>query len=94
MGKGDQNESIRLGIGVGDEIESCEDGKWYKAKVISIQTPGLEVTIHYKGWNSKWDKKIKLTSPSVRNVDYFFDKFFQNFNFSKNFESYYLWSCD
>ena len=71
MGKGDQNESLRLGIGVGDEIESCEDGKWYPAKVVSIQTPGLEVTIHYKGWNSKWDKKIKLTSPSVRNVDYF-----------------------
>ena len=76
MGKGDQNESLRLGIGVGDEIESCEDGKWYKAKVISIQTPGLEVTIHYKGWNSKWDKKIKLTSPSVRNVDYFFQFYF------------------
>ena len=71
MGKGDQNESLRLGIGVGDEIESCEDGKWYPAKVVSIQTPGLEVTTHYKGWNSKWDKKIKLTSPSVRNVDYF-----------------------
>ena len=70
MGKGDQNESIRLGIGVGDEIESCEDGKWYPAKVVSIQTPGLDVTIHYKGWSSKWDKKIKLTSPSVRNVDY------------------------
>jgi len=66
MGKGDQNESLRLGVGVGDEIESCEDGKWYKAKVVSIQTPGLEVTIHYKGWNSKWDKQIKLTSPSVR----------------------------
>lgn len=66
MGKGDQNDSLRLGIGVGDEIESCEDGRWYKAKVISIQKPGLEVTIHYKGWNSKWDKQIKLTSPSVR----------------------------
>lgn len=53
-------------IEIGDEIESCENGKWYKAKVISIQKPGIEVTIHYKGWNQKWDKKINLTSPSVR----------------------------
>ena len=28
--------------------------------------PGEDVKIHYLGWNQKWDKVIKLTSPSVR----------------------------
>lgn len=71
---------IRLGMAVGDIVESLEvrlgstldnknlkkDGTWYRAKIVKIHKPGSEVRIHYLGWKTKWDKNVKLTSPSVR----------------------------
>ena len=37
-----------------------------KAKIVKVVKPGDQVRIHYLGWKAKWDKEIKLTSPSVR----------------------------
>jgi len=57
---------IRLSMRIGDIVESLEDGTWYKAKIVKVIKPGDHVKIHYLGWKAKWDKEIKLTSPSVR----------------------------
>ena len=51
---------------------SCENNRGMLLELtkiirnIQVLIPGEDVKIHYLGWNQKWDKVIKLTSPSVR----------------------------
>merc|ERR1711953_544406 len=67
MNGNDISKEERNKISVGDILLSREpDNKWYRAKIIEVLIPGEDVKIHYLGWNQKWDKVIKLTSPSVR----------------------------
>lgn len=52
----------------GMKLEVCDfgSGKWYPAKVMSIEWNKQEILVHYSNWSSRYDEWISMKSSRVR----------------------------
>jgi len=51
-------------LDIGDTVLSFSQGRWWRAEVIDIPDDEM-VTIHFPGWDSKWDVTLPRTELQV-----------------------------